>query len=136
MQSRATDGDAERIRALDEAWAAAAARRDLNGMMAIYAPAARELLPGCPAIVGREAIRQFYAGLIQQFPRFAHHFELEAITVAQSGDLAVVRGSYRFTADTLKPEQVQVGKFVGVWSSWGGDWRLVLNISNSDHPTP
>jgi hypothetical protein len=32
---------------------------------------AQELLPGCPAIVGREAIRQFYAGLIQQLPRLA-----------------------------------------------------------------
>lgn len=85
---------------------------------------------------GPEAIRQFYAGLIQQLPRFGHQFEPEAITVAQSGDLAVVRGSYRFTADTLKPEQVQVGKCVGVWSRRGGDWRLVLNISNSDRPRP
>lgn len=56
--------------------------------------------------------------------------------MAQSEDLAVVRGSYCFTADTLKPEQAQVGKFVGVWGRRGGDWRLVLNISNSDHPTP
>jgi len=37
MQSRAADGDAERIRALNAGWAAAAARRDLDGMMAIYA---------------------------------------------------------------------------------------------------
>jgi uncharacterized protein (TIGR02246 family) len=65
MQSSATDGDAERIRTLDDAWAAAAARQDLEGMMAIYASDAQEMLPGCPAIAGREAIRRFYAGLIQ-----------------------------------------------------------------------
>jgi ketosteroid isomerase-like protein len=46
MQSRAADGDAERIRALDVGWAAAAARRDLDGMMAIYAHEPRsQVLP-------------------------------------------------------------------------------------------
>jgi hypothetical protein len=87
-------------------------------------PRTQELLPPSPAIAGRDAIRQFYAGLIERFPRFAHHFELEAITVAQR------------TADTLKPEQEQVGKFVGVWRRRYGAWWLVLNISNCDHPTP
>lgn len=57
------------FRALDEAWAAAAARRDLDGMMAIYAQDAQELLPASPTIVGRDAICQFYAGLLERFPR-------------------------------------------------------------------
>lgn len=128
------DEDTRRIRDMDETWAAAAARRDLDGMMAIYAPEAQELLPGSPPIVGRDAIRHFYHGLFEQFPRLAHHFHAEAITVAQSRDLAVVRGRYRFTPDTLHPEQAQVGKFVGVWGRQRGEWRLLLNISNSDQP--
>lgn len=136
MDSHAADHDAERIRALDGAWSDAAARRDLDGMMAIYAPDAQELLPGMPAVVGLEAIRRFYAGLITRFPRLAHAFEPQTITVARSRDLAVVRGCYRFTADTLRPEQVQAGKFVGVWGRRDGDWRLLLNISNSDDSGP
>lgn len=132
--ARAVDADAERIRALDRTWADAAARRDLDGMMAIYAPDARELQPGMPPVVGLEAIRRFYAGLIEQFPRFLHQFEPETITVARSRDLAVVRGSYRFTPDRRRPGEVQAGKFVGVWGRREGDWRLLLNISNSDHP--
>jgi uncharacterized protein (TIGR02246 family) len=136
MESRASEVAARRIRALDAAWTAAAARRDLDGMMAIYAPEAQELLPGSPALVGRDAIRHFYEGLIEQLPRFAHQFEVTAITVAGGQDLAVVRGAYRFTADTPHPAGVQVGKFVGVWVHQGGDWRLQLNISNSDRTTP
>jgi len=132
--ARVWEADAERIRALDRAWADAAARRDLDGMMAIYAPDAQELLPGMPPVVGLEGIRRFYAGLIEQFPRFLHEFEPETITVAGSRDLAVVRGSYRFVPDGLRPEQAQAGKFVGVWGLREGDWRLLLNISNSDHP--
>jgi ketosteroid isomerase-like protein len=104
-------------------------------MMAIYAADAQELLPGSLAGVGRDAIRAFYQQLLQQLPRFAHHFEPDTIMLAESGDLAVVRGSYRFTPDTLQPGEGQVGKFVGVWGRTDGDWRLALNISNSDHPT-
>lgn len=125
---------AERIRALDAAWTEAAARRDLDAMMEIYAPDARELLPGMPAIVGRATIREFYAGLIETFPRFEHHFEADEILVAGSGDLAVVRGTYRFTPDARRPQVTQVGKFVGVWRRRDSAWRLLINVSNGDQP--
>jgi uncharacterized protein (TIGR02246 family) len=110
----------------------AAGRRDLDGMMAIYAPDAQELLPDMQPITGRDAIRAFYQNLIEAMPRFAHQFEPQEIVVAQSGDLAVVRGSYRFTADTSHPEAIQTGKFVGIWRHRDGDWRLQKNISNAD----
>jgi len=125
-----------RIRTLDAEWLAAAARRDLEGMMAIYAPDARELLPDVPALIGTTAIRGFYANLMEQMPRFAHHFDAQEITVGVAGDLAVVRGTYRFTPDIQVPSQVHSGKFVGVWRRLGGDWRLAINISNSDPPVP
>ncbi len=135
MNSTSTEQHAATIRALDEMWKAAAAQRDLDGMMAIYAPDAQELLSDMVPIVGIDAIREFYRGLIEELPRFAHEFEADEIIVAQSGDLAVVRGSYQFTADTLSPAEVQVGKFVGVWCRRDGDWRLLMNISNSDQPS-
>ncbi len=134
MNSTSPDQHIAQIRALDEAWRVAAAQRDLEGMMAIYAPDAQELLPDMPPIVGRDAIREFYRGVIQEFPRFAHQFDADEIIVAESGDLAVVRGSYRFTPDTHRPAEVQTGKFVGVWRRRDGDWRLQINTSNSDHP--
>jgi uncharacterized protein (TIGR02246 family) len=123
---------AARIRALDDGWLRAAERRDLDGMMSIYAADAQELLPAAPAVVGRAAIRDFYAALMARFPRFRHRFELERITVAASGDLAVARGSYQFTPDTDQPDHVFRGKFLGVWRFQDGDWRLQYNISNGD----
>lgn len=132
MDSNTTDEHIARIEALDEQWRQAAARRDLDGMMAIYAPDARELLPGLPPIVGRDAIRSFYGDLIDRFPRFSHEFEADEIMMARSGDLAVARGRYRFTPDTLNTADEQSGKFVGVWRYVDGDWRLQINISNND----
>jgi hypothetical protein len=68
------------IRALDAQWLAAAARRDLDGMMAIYAPDARELVPMFrPLPVTGDP--GFYATLMEQMPRFAHDFDVQEITL-------------------------------------------------------
>jgi len=122
----------ERIVARDGAWKLAASRRDLDGMMAIYAADAMELLPDMPAIVGRDAIREFYRGLLARFPQFVHDFTMDEIVIAASGDLAVVRGTYRFVADRAHLADAQTGKFVGVWRHRHGEWHLYLNIANGD----
>ncbi len=124
-------GPVDRIRALDGRWREAAVRHDLDAMMSIYAEDARELLPGMPPIVGIEAIREFYAGLIEEYPRFEHEFEIAEIIVTDSGDLAVTRGTYRFTPDGRRRDEYESGKYVGVWRKRDGEWRLYLNISNS-----
>jgi uncharacterized protein (TIGR02246 family) len=132
MDQLAASRHADRIRELEESWLAAARRRDLDGMLAIYAPDPYELLPDQPALVGRHAIREHYRNLLQSLPRCSHWFDMDEVTIAESGDLAVVRGSYRFTADATRPDEVSVGKFIGVWIFHSGDWRLQINISNSD----
>ena len=132
MDQATASRHADRIRELDESWMEAVRRRDLDAMMAIYAPEAYELLPGEPALVGRDAVREFYGQLLVDLPRFDYAFTMDEVTIAESADLAVVRGSYRFTFDEDKPDDVEVGKFVGVWVYFAGDWRLQINISNAD----
>lgn len=137
MDQLAASHHADRIRALNESWLEAARRRDLEGMMAIYAPDAQELMPGQPAVVGRDAIRELYRELIVTSPRFNHVFALDEVTIAESADLAVARGSYRFTFDTNAPDREEIGKLVSVWVYLTGDWRLQLIIANSDNrPVP
>jgi uncharacterized protein (TIGR02246 family) len=130
-------GEREAIAAIDaqnDAWREAAHVRDLDAMMRVYAADAREMLPGAPALVGRAAIREFYANLIAEHPRFQHAFAPASVLVSASADLAVARGAYRFTPDADDPETVHVGKYVGVWRLDPDGWRLLLNISNSDGP--
>jgi uncharacterized protein (TIGR02246 family) len=121
-----------RIRALNDAWRAAANEKDLDAMMAIYASDALELLPGMPALRGREEIRAFYSRLILEFPNFQHAFGFESAIVAESSDLAVMQGTYRFTPDAADPSMCSTGKYVGVWRLRGDAWTLVINISNDD----
>ena len=132
MDQLAASRHAERIRELEDSWLAAARQRNLDGMLAIYAAEPYELWPGQPAVVGREAIRALYEQVLQDFPRFQQTFVMDEVTIAESGDLAVVRGTYEFTPDELEPDDVEVGKFVAVWIFHSGDWRLQTNISNSD----
>lgn len=131
-----TAAEAERIRVLDQRWLDALAARDFDAMMVMYAADAREMLANQPAIEGHDSILAFFQALHARFPRFSHHFEPRTITVAQSGDLAVVTGTYRFIPDSLDPQNDDVGKFVGVWKRQDGQWRLALDISNSDRPIP
>lgn len=134
MDQLAATRHADRIRELNESWLEAARRKDLDGMMAVYAPDAQELMPGQPAVVGREAIRELYQELIAKSPRFNHAVAFEEVMIAESGDLAVVRGAYRFTMDTNEPEREEIGKLVSVWVYLTGDWRISLIIANSDNP--
>ena len=105
-------------------------------MMTIYALDARAMLPGMPAVVGRDSIEALFRAVHARYPRFVHRFEPETIDVAASGDLAVVRGGYRFTPDSLLLDAQDVGRLVGVWRRERGAGRLALDISNSDRPAP
>lgn len=77
-----------RIRELDESWKSAAANRDLDAMVDIYSVNAQELLPGVAPVIGRKAIRQFYASVFQQLPRCIYEFDQEDLIVAESDELA------------------------------------------------
>ena len=82
MTSASSETHAARIRAVDEEWKLAAANRDIDGMLAIYADDAQELMPGVPAITGREAIRAFYVRVLNDLPRYMHELQMDEIIVA------------------------------------------------------
>jgi len=125
---------ADRIRAADSAFLEAMAARNFDGMMAIYASDARELLPNLPPIEGRDSIEAFFKGLAARNPRFVHRFAPEEVTVAASADLAVVTGTYRFTPDSLQRDVYSAGKFAGIWRREGDEWRLAIDIASSVLP--
>ena len=47
---------------LDKAWAQAAAARDVEKTVSFWADDARVVPPGQPAVIGKEALRQYVAG--------------------------------------------------------------------------
>ena len=121
------------IRALSRQWLAAVNAQDLEACLEFYAPDAVEMQPNAPAIVGLPAIREWFeTGLLQ--PGISNFFEPDTIEVAASGDLAYDRGTYRFAMETPGGRVEDAGKYLMIWKKIGGEWKVIVDISNSDRP--
>ena len=96
-----------------------------------YAENAEFLMPGAPAVEGREAIKAAFASL----PITSLKFEIQDIE--GRGDLAYVRGAYELT---LAPPGaaapvVDKGKYIEIWKKQtDGSWKSIRDIFNSDLP--
>jgi uncharacterized protein (TIGR02246 family) len=123
----------ETIRALDRQWQAAVEEKDVQAAAAFFAPDGIAMPANGPMIVGREGIEMWFSEWLP-VEEITNVFEPEVIEVAGSGDLAYDRGTYRFVMETPEGRIEDVGKYVVVWKKIDGEWRAVLDISNSDLP--
>jgi len=121
------------IRQLDREWVAAVADKDAEALAAFYAPDGVLMNANAPAVVGRDAIREWFEAALQS-PNLIYDFTPELIEVAASGDLAYDRGTYRLTMDSPQGRIEDEGKYVAVWKKIGNDWKVVVDIMNSDRP--
>ena len=127
------------IRATDSAFASAMGAGDPAGVAALYLPDAHLLPPDAAAIEGREAIQQFFAGLLGAYQ----------VTIAVSsdeieghGDLAYARGHYTLEGTPKAagaPPLREEGKFLEVLRRQSdGAWRLAADMwsPNGRAPAP
>ena len=124
-------GDADRaIAKQNQNFMAAAQARDVDRLMKFYSDSAVVLPPNAPAIIGRDAIRQFWSGHLG-----ASSFDAKLMTddVTQSCDMAAERGRYELTI-TPQAGGASIhdsGKYVVVWRKLNGEWRAAEDIFNS-----
>jgi len=99
-----------------------------------YAPDAVGMAPNMPALHGREALRQFWAGFLTTG---AIDVTLTSDAVTQRDDVAVERGHYDLS---ITPKEGAVvkdkGKYLVMWKRSNGRWWAVEDIFNSDMPLP
>jgi uncharacterized protein (TIGR02246 family) len=100
-----------------------------------YAPDAVGMAPNMPALHGREALRQFWAGFLTTG---AIDLVLTSDHVTQpSDDVAVERGHYDLSIATKDAQTVKdKGKYLVMWKKTNGRWWAVEDIFNSDMPLP
>ncbi|MFP5372256.1 MAG: YybH family protein [Actinomycetes bacterium] len=92
----------------------------------VYAPDARVLPPGAPAVTGAE-IEQFWQEVIGQEITGG---VLKTVSLEEREDLAVEEGQYEMRVGA---DVVDTGKYVVVHRRQpDGGWRLGLDIWNSD----
>lgn len=109
---------------------------DIDAVAQVFSEDAWQMPPNQPALVGREAIRQFWKEAVQWGQ---WEFSLEAQDVAVSGSLAVERGKYvlRFTAGSNAPlpSFEDRGNYLVHWRHESdGEWRIVGDAPVSELP--
>lgn len=130
-----TEAEKAAIAESNRKWLAAVEAKDIEACVSFYAPDAVEMQPGMPALVGREAIREWFEAWLPD-TSVSNAFFPERTEVAASGDVAYDRGTYRFTGSTPDGPIEDVGKYLVIWKKIDGDWKVVASTSNSDLPQP
>ncbi len=129
--------DLAAIRALDSAFAGAASAGDATAVAALYLADARLMPPNAPTVEGREAIRQFWGGLLE-----AYQMRLDAASdeIEGRGDLAYARGHYTLTGTPKAKGGAPLhdeGKFLEVLRRQpDGAWRYAVDMYSSNLPLP
>ena len=119
------------IQACNQQFMDAFGRGDAAGLANLYTVGGQLLPPNSEVVAGREAIRAFWKGAITSGLTSA---TLDTVEVEATGETAVEVGRY-----TLRGQGGQVadaGKYVVVWKTEGGGWKLHRDIWNTNRPAP
>jgi uncharacterized protein (TIGR02246 family) len=130
------DADVEAITQLNVDLIEAFNAGDVSAAVALVMDDAADLPPRRPAVIGKEAIREF---LQSDVDRFSMHFVDEIVEIEVAGDLAVIWTNYTVTLtpkDGGEPIESN-GKWLKVLKRQpDGSWKYSRNMWNSDHPPP
>jgi uncharacterized protein (TIGR02246 family) len=118
------------IDAVNAMFVQALEKGDAATMASVYAPDARLLPPGSPAVTGA-GIQQFWQGALDQGVDGA---ALKTVSLEERGDLAVEEGQYEMRVGGAV---VQTGKYVVVHRQQpDGSWKWGIDIYNADEEAP
>jgi uncharacterized protein (TIGR02246 family) len=134
-QTTDTKAEADKLRALDVEWAAAAAAKDVDKTVSYYADDAVVFAPNTPAVSTREAIRARWKEMLTT-PGATLSWKLNKVEVAKSGDLAYLTGTYEDTMNDAGGKPVKdTGNYVAIFKKQAdGNWKCVVDTWNSDQP--
>ena len=111
---------------------------DADAVAAIFSENCWQMPPNAPPLVGRAAVRNFWA----EATRWGRwDFDIQAREVLVSGDMAVERGAYtlRLAAGPEAPPNFEAkedsGNYLVVWRREAdGEWRAFWDAAVSDRP--
>lgn len=134
-QSTKHSDDMMRITAHGKEWFEAYRQRDYDAIADLHAPYARLFAPHTPAVNGVDAIRETWLMLVEQFGMDGT-WGPDEIVVSRSGDMAYVTGTFDLTWATPEGKVEDRGKYLEVWRKFDGEWKVCVDMFNSDLPMP
>jgi ketosteroid isomerase-like protein len=127
------DKAAQELVKLDEAWSAAAGKRDVDAVAAFYADDAIAYPPNEPMAKGKAAAKKVWGAYFSE-PSFKISWKTEHAEVAASGDIGFTSGTYQDSYNGPDGATVhEKGKFLCVWKKQAdGTWKAIHDMWNSD----
>jgi len=124
------------IQANESQWNQDYASKDAAKITAHYADDAVLMVPGGPAISGKDAIGKALTQMLAD-PAMSLRFQAAKTDVARSGDLAFTQGSYTLTVTDQQTKQVinDHGSYVTTYRKQAdGTWKAIADIATSEMP--
>ena len=125
--------DEQAIRANIARWLQLIEANDSAGIAQFYADDGVVMPPNQPLVTGRQAIAQYWQSM-KAMPEASLTFQPERIEISSAGDMALDRGTYRFTGKSGSRAVEDTGKYLVVWKKVGPDWKVAADMFNSDKP--
>ena len=105
-------------------------RADAAGIAALYTDDAKLLPPGSPMMTGKDAIQSFWQGAMDMGIKEA---KLEIVAVESADNLAYEVSRFALSGEQQGGESIMLtGKYVVVWKNQDGNWKLHVDIWNTD----
>ena len=133
-----TLAEANAIRNLEDQWTVALQKSDTDKIISFFNTDAVAMKPNTPISIGLQAIRKERESSFTDTTMLykTYSSKIDTIEVSASGDLAYVRGTDRITTKTPNGLVEDMGKWVDIWKKINGEWKVIVNIWNSDMPLP
>lgn len=120
----------DQVARLRQIWADAFNRRDIDALVELYAEEAVLLLPGSPAAIGVDAIRDV---LRKVLPAETRHLRIQCKQVEYTGPLAVEIAIYTLSpAASASASSVETGRLVTTWRRMPtGEFQITISVWSS-----
>ena len=119
--------EAKKIMALETEWSNRFADGDIEWIMDLHATDAIQMPPNAPSVVGHEALRAQWEGMIKGMDA---SFMSTEVHVAASGDMAYDIGTVTINgADGPIP-----AKYLIVWLREDGKWKVAVDMFSTNQP--
>ena len=113
------------IEAANQRFVEAFSKGDAARLAAMYADGARALPPNSPMVQGSQKIQELW----QSFINTGAKLMLSTSDVETQGNVVIEVGTYELIFPGNKRD---AGKYVVIWKRQKGDWKLAVDIWNSN----
>ena len=129
--------DEAALRAIYQKMAGHVAAGDTSALAALFMDDGVEVMGGMPPAQGRDAVNKEFASVFGSMKNLNVSMGDAIVTVADAGDLAVVKAPYRMTYTDAKGKKADDhGTSMTVFQKVNGQWKILYDATVSEVAPP